>query len=636
MNTEHTISPTPVTSNSEQLAVLKQHFPHCFDKQGQFVLSRFQEVLQAHEVATTQESYKLDWLGKSYARLLANEPIRTLLSADVAHNSQAANLNSQNLLIKGDNLEVLKHLKGAYREAVKMIYIDPPYNTGSDGFVYQDDRKFTPEQLADLANVTLEEAKRILDFTQRGANSHSAWLTFMYPRLYVAKQLLRDDGVIFISIDDNEQAQLKLLCDEVFGEGNFVALFPWKKRTAKSDVPFGISQDFEWVYCYAKSNTLMGIAHERKYYQTEDYPNDGWRLSDLTKQTSADERPNSAFDMVDPKTGKNYPFNPKRTWIVSIDTFQDYYNRGKIVFPDDYEFLNISTPAYRVFESEDKAKAYKKFGSEDAIKSVSTFFPKEIGMSENGNDDIVNLFGQKIFSYPKPVTLIKYLLNIINNNDCLVLDFFAGSGTTAHAVMQLNAEDGGNRQFICVQLDEKTDPKKEAYKAGYKSIFDITQARIQKAAQKIQTDNPNYTGDLGFKLFKTVPIFEHYQQPIAQFDPNQELFDGTQLSQQDLANLLTTWQVQHNIPLSQTLNTIDLGGYTAHWFNDTLYLMAQGFDSPHLKAFIQKLDTDNSFTITKLIMFGYNINSKMQREIDEGLKNYRNKKSITLDVVVKY
>ncbi|HNC04612.1 MAG TPA: site-specific DNA-methyltransferase, partial [Agitococcus sp.] len=193
-----------------------------------------------------------------------------------------------------------------------------------------------------------------------------------------------------------------------------------------------------------------------------------------------------------------------------------------------------------------------------------------------------------------------------------------------------------NRQFICVQLDEKTDPKKEANKAGYQSIFDITQARIQKAAQKIQTDNPNYTGDLGFKLFKTVPIFDNYQQPIAQFAPNQELFDGTQLSPQDLANLLTTWQLQHNIPLSQTLNTIDLGGYTAHWFNDTLYLMAQGFDSPHLNAFIQKLDTDNSFTITKLIMFGYNINSKMQREIDEGLKNYRNKKSITLDVVVKY
>ena len=233
MNTEHTIDPTPVTSNSEQLAVLKQHFPHCFDKEGQFVLSRFEEVLQAHEVATTQESYKLDWLGKSYARLLANEPIRTLLSADVTHNSQAANLNSQNLLIQGDNLEVLKHLKGAYREAVKMIYIDPPYNTGSDGFVYQDDRKFTPEQLADLANVSLEEAKRILDFTQRGANSHSAWLTFMYPRLYVAKQLLRDDGVIFISIDDNEQAQLKLLCDEVFGEANVESLI-WNKEAEGS------------------------------------------------------------------------------------------------------------------------------------------------------------------------------------------------------------------------------------------------------------------------------------------------------------------------------------------------------------------------------------------------------------------
>ena len=248
------------------------------------------------------------------------------------------------------------------------------------------------------------------------------------------------------------------------------------------------------------------------------------------------------------------------------------------------------------------------------------------------------LEGFTVFDTPKPIKLLIRMLDLSSNTEThdVILDFFAGSGTTAHAVMQLNAEDGGNRQFICVQLDEKTDPKKEAHKAGYKSIFNITQARIQKAAQKIQSEHPNYTGDLGFKQFKTVPIFEHYQQPIAQFDPNQELFDGTQLNPQQLANLLTTWQLQHNIPLSQTLNTIDLDGYIAHWFNDTLYLMAQGFDSPHLKAFIQKLDTDSSFTITKLIMFGYNINSKMQREIDEGLKNYRNKKSITLDVVVKY
>lgn len=212
--------------------------------------------------------------------------------------------------------------------------------------------------------------------------------------------------------------------------------------------------------------------------QTDDYPNDRWRLSDLTKQTSADERPNSAFNMVDPKTGISYSYNPNRVLAVSRDTFQDYYGKGKIVFPDDYDFLNISIPAYRVFESEDKQKAIKKCGSEDAMKAVSTLLPKEVGMSEDGNKDIVSLFGGKIFSFPKPQSLIKYFINIINDKQSLILDFFAGSGTTAQAVMELNEEDGGNRQFICVQMPEALEENSEAYKSGYKTIADITKARI--------------------------------------------------------------------------------------------------------------------------------------------------------------
>jgi adenine-specific DNA-methyltransferase len=622
-------------------------------------LSRFQEVLQAHEVATTQESYKLDWLGKSYARLLANEPIRTLLSADVAHNSQAANLNSQNLLIQGDNLEVLKHLKGAYREAVKMIYIDPPYNTGSDGFVYQDDRKFTPEQLADLANVSLEEAKRILEFTQRGANSHSAWLTFMYPRLYVAKQLLRDDGVIFISIDDNEQAQLKLLCDEVFGEGNFVGELTWEKKKKGTFLSNHLTNVKESIFVFAKNlSSFNGLIGEINSEETT-YP-----CINASNNRSTRVFPRGIFSKY---KERNYQLTKGNTisvttmelkllsdlvikdgilaedliiegnWRYNQDAINEYAKKDEIYLTQDLYMRRIV--------KEDRLKMIKdlltRVGTNPDLKyqhiNTKNLFEDGWGSNEDAEEEVRILFEQKeIFSNPKPLKLIMKLIASTRFQEAIILDFFAGSGTTAHAVMQLNAEDGGNRQFICVQLDEKTDPKKEAYKAGYKSIFDITQARIQKAAQKIQSEHPNYTGNLGFKQFKTVPIFDNYQQPIAQFTPNIDLFDGTQLSPQDLANLLTTWQLQHNIPLSQTLNSIDLDGYIAHWFNDTLYLMAQGFDSPHLKAFIQKLDTDNSFTITKLIMFGYNINSKMQREIDEGLKNYRNKKSITLDVVVKY
>lgn len=324
----------------------------------------------------------------------------------------------------------------------------------------------------------------------------------IYPRLFLARNLLRNDGVIFVSIDDNEVHNLRMIMNEIFGEESFVGIFPWRKRTAKSDVPFGVSQDYEWIICYAKEKFLAGLAHERKYYHTEDFPNDGWRLSDLTKQTSAGERPNSAFDMVNPKTGKIYPFNPKRVWAVSKDTFSGYYEKGKIVFPDDYDFLKISIPAYRVFESEDKAKALKKYGSEEMIKAVSTHFQKDIGMSEDGNKEMVDLFGGKLFSFPKPSSLIKYLIQTATEDDDIVLDFFAGSGTTAHAVMELNMEDDGNRHCISIQLPEIIDESSEAYEAGYKTIADISRERIRRAGQKIREANPGKDIDTGFRAFR--------------------------------------------------------------------------------------------------------------------------------------
>ncbi|EQB2258356.1 site-specific DNA-methyltransferase, partial [Escherichia coli] len=242
------------TANSKQLAVLKTNFPQCFDKNGAFIQEKLLEIIRASNVEISKESYCLNWLGKSYARLLANLPPTTLLSEDKDHNRREENKNSQNLLIKGDNLEVLKHMVNAYSEKVKMIYIDPPYNTGSDGFAYNDDRKFTPEQLSDLAGIDLDEAKRILEFTTNGSSSHSAWLTFIYPRLYIARELLREDGVIFISIDENELNQLKTICDEIFGEANFIENIVWNKRIPKNDK--GIGNIHEYILAYAKNNEI--------------------------------------------------------------------------------------------------------------------------------------------------------------------------------------------------------------------------------------------------------------------------------------------------------------------------------------------------------------------------------------------
>ncbi|EFE2270947.1 site-specific DNA-methyltransferase, partial [Escherichia coli] len=243
------------TANSKQLAVLKANFPQCFDKNGAFIQEKLLEIIRASEVELSKESYSLNWLGKSYARLLANLPPKTLLAEDKTHNQQEENKNSQHLLIKGDNLEVLKHMVNAYAEKVKMIYIDPPYNTGKDGFVYNDDRKFTPEQLSELAGIDLDEAKRILEFTTKGSSSHSAWLTFIYPRLYIARELMKEDGTIFISIDHNEFSQLKLVCDEIFGEQNHVGDLVWKNATDNN--PSNIAVEHEYIIVYTKNKEQL-------------------------------------------------------------------------------------------------------------------------------------------------------------------------------------------------------------------------------------------------------------------------------------------------------------------------------------------------------------------------------------------
>ena len=497
--------------NAERLATLKNLYPDLFTNEGKLNITELQMLADPNSINET-EKFEFKWFGKSQAKRNAFAPTNATLVFDKARSVNPQ--NSQHIIIEGENLEVLKLLKEGYREKIKCIYIDPPYNTGKD-FVYSDN--FTQDKKAYWQdNGTVDAGVKVDSNSESYGRYHSQWLNMMFSRLLIARDLLREDGVIFISIDDNEVHHLRKLCDEVFGESCFVAQFPWRKRTAKSDVPFGVSQDFEWIICCGKTDLMVGIAHERKYYQTEDYLNDPWRLSDLTKQTSADERPNSAFDMVNPKTGKVYPFNPKRTWVVSKDTFESYYKKGKIVFPDDYAFLNITIPAYRVFESEDKAKALKKYGSENAMKAISTLLPKEVGMTEDGNADMMNLFGFVAFSFPKPVSLISYLIDIINDDEAIILDFFGGAGTTCHAVMELNKLDDGNRKSIIVQIPEQTKETSEAYKAGYKKISDITIARNQKVVEKLKTEGV----ETGFKVFKLA--MSNFPRVLFELDPKQD------------------------------------------------------------------------------------------------------------------
>lgn len=486
---------------AQKLEALRLLFPQAVetDEQGRVRINAAQIQLavdptNSAALGKEEDGYELRWVGKREAYHKSSESHQKILNP-LPSESKAWD-STGNLLIKGDNLDALKLLRQSYFGQIKLIYIDPPYNTTSDAFIYRDD--FTQKQGHVLEQLgysedALEYVKNIY-----GARTHSGWLSFMYPRLLLAKDLLRDDGVIFISIDDNEQAQLKLLCDEVFGQENFAGKFPWRKRTAKSDVPYGVSQDYEWIICYAKADFLAGQPHERNYYSTPDFPNDRWRTSDLTKQTKASDRENSAFDMVNPKNGALYKFNPKRSWSITKDTFPLYLEKQKIVFPGDYDFLNIDRPAFRVFESEDREKSLRKRGSEDLKKALSTLLPeKVVGRSEHGNKDFSALFETEFFSFPKPVNLIAHLVDACLSDDEMCLDFFAGSGTTGEAVMRLNAEDGGNRKFILVQIPQPIDAKKqkEAHEFVTKTlgkseatIFEITAERLRRAGAKIEAE----------------------------------------------------------------------------------------------------------------------------------------------------
>jgi len=617
-----------ITSNSQQIKLLKENFPQCFDKDGNFITHKMEEVVGESGIELSKESYSLNWLGKGYARLLANETPRTLLKEDREHNSKEQNRESQNLLIKGDNLEVLKHLSNAYKEAIKMIYIDPPYNTGSDGFVYNDNRKFLPEELSRLAGIELERAFRILDFTKNRENSHSAWLTFMYPRLYIARHLLREDGVIFISIDDNEQAQLKLLCDEVFGEENFVEQIIWKKRATPPN-DRNIGRLHEYILCYAKQETKIELGllprDEKsiaRYKNPDNNPRGAWVMSDLSANGKGGRiSQTTIYPIMNPKTKIEHMPSEGRCWLFNKEKMNLYIKEGRIGFRE-----KTGTPYLKRYLSEVRQGL--------TLPTILTDF----GFSSTSASELDKLFIKKgLFEYAKPTTLLKVLLNIgIINKEDFILDFFAGSGTTAHAVMQLNAEDNGDRKFITVQIPEEIDKKSEAYKAGYKTIFDITKARIEKATVKISKEYPEYKGDLGFKIYETMPMWEGYLDDIETLTDESVLFDGFRLNDEELHTLLTTWKVYDGIKLSDELDEIVLSGYMGYMGGETLYFVHTEFTTEALIKLIEKLDSDKTFEPSRIVLFGYNFNSKYQRELQEALNSYSNKKSIELDLVVRY
>ena len=334
----------------------------------------------------------------------------------------------ENLIIKGNNLIALHTLKQQFRGQVKLIYIDPPYNIDGDSFGYNDSFR------------------------------HSTWLTFMRNRLEIAQELMQTSGLLFVHIDDREMHYLKLVADEIFGRDNFIATVPRKTRTGKSDVPYKMSRDFDWMLVYtngaSKQDALFRRSISRKYYQTPDFPDDEWRLSPMTTQRTIQERPNSDFTLINPKNGQKFPVNPNRCWAVTKDTFHDYYRQGKIVFPGDYDFLNMKQPAMRIFKSEEIKKRGddfdKAYVSTDFLNRATDELLKSM-VNKKGTDEIVALFGTKVFAYPKNELLMQRIIEYTTTEGDIVLDFHLGSGTTAAVAHKMGRQYIGIEQMDYVE-----------------------------------------------------------------------------------------------------------------------------------------------------------------------------------------
>jgi adenine-specific DNA-methyltransferase len=482
--------------NIEKIEAL---FPNCItenvDKNGKPKKAINFEILKqmlSEDVIEGNEAYEFTWVGKKASIVEANRPIRKTLRPC---KEESVDWNTtENLYIEGDNLDVLKLLQESYLGAVKMIYIDPPYNTGND-FIYQDDFKISADEYEDELGVQDEEGNRMFKNNDSNGRFHSDWCSMMYSRLLLARNLLSDNGVIFISIDDNEQENLKKMCDEVFGEDNFIAQIIWERAySPKNDAKY-ISNSHDYILMYARKIESFVIGRlprtkeaNARYNNLDNDPRGPWKPGDLSVKTY---NPNTDYPITVP-SGRIVEPPTGRCWRTSKEAFEKLVEDNRIYFGVD----GNSVPQVKRFLSELKY---------DGMAPTSILFYKEVGHSQEGAKEVTKLLEAGAFDGPKPVRLMKRVLTLANlDTDSVVLDFFSGSSSMAHAVMQLNAEDGGNRKFIMVQLPEETDEKSEAYKAGYETIAEIGKERIRRAGKKIKYENPLTTQnlDIGFRVFK--------------------------------------------------------------------------------------------------------------------------------------
>ncbi|MBE6830336.1 MAG: site-specific DNA-methyltransferase [Ruminococcaceae bacterium] len=668
-----------VQPNDREIAALREYFPACFKDDGSFDIERLREFL-SDKLTVTHEGYELKFLGKNYARLLASLDTTTVIVPDEEHNAKPENSKSENIYISGDNLDGLKHLLKSYSRRVKCIYIDPPYNTGSDGFVYNDSFNFSVEELSEKLSINEEQAQRVLDLAKRGSASHSAWLMFMYPRLLLARDLLTDDGVIFISIDDNEQGNLKLLCDDVFGEENFVSQLVWEKKKKGSFLSSHIVNVKEYILVYAREKASFGGLIGEVNSDDETYPcikttnargirtikaNTPSKYREKNYTISAGERISSGnMELIyldeaiiqdgvllnDIKIDSN--------WIYSQEALDKYADHEELYITQDLYIRRMVTD-----ERSKKLKDLLLRVGKDNLSTSSFVYDADLGnngwgTNEDANDELHQLLGtQYLFDYSKPSKLISKLAQCVYGNDFIMIDFFAGSATTMQSVFQLNAADGGKRQCILVQLPENLDAK-EALLSGEEkkklqkviSFLDETGfphtldyigiERIIRAAKAIREANPLTTTelDLGFKHYTLAEPSQNTLDKLEKFDLNENTFAASGLlSEFGKATVLTTWLNHDGYGLTAKPEEIDFAGYKGYFIGKHLYLIDEHLSNEAIEAILTKFETDGSFNPENVILFGYSFLWTEREALQTNLKRLKDtEKNLRVNFDIRY
>lgn len=675
-----------ISANDREINILKEHFPSCFSKDGSFDLERFKEYI-GDKVDVKSEGYELKFLGKNYARLLVSLNTTTVIKPDETHNEKLENRDSENIYITGDNLDGLKHLLKSYAGKIKCIYIDPPYNTGSDGFIYSDRFEFTIDDLMTRLNISESQAQRTLDLAKRGAASHSAWLMFMYPRLQLARDLLADDGVIFISIDNHEQANLKLLCDDIFYEENFVDCITWNTRIPKNDNK-GIGNIHQYVLVYVRNNdvdrqflmskdgledvyellnklkdlqTPIPEAEEelKRLYRRKDYD----RGITLYNALSDDYRawgkinmswPNSdtfgpTYDILHPVTNKPTK-KPDRGWRWNKETLDSRLDYKNLIRRHDGSYV-----CGDIWFANDENTQPSSITFLDEVENM--LLRSVISLKSDGGIELERLFNEKsMFSNPKPTSLISMLIESLNDKDGIYLDFFSGSATTAHSVMLLNEKDGGNRKYILIQLPEdldspstKLDSKEKKRLEKVTAFLDsvnrphtldqIGIERIIRAAEKIREDNPNTIVDLGFKHFLLEEPTGKQLDDIIGFDCrlNQFVVSNNLVEEFGTATVLTTWLVRDGYGFSPDVRLIEFGAYTGYYIDKHLYLLDKGLDHAVIEAIVEAFDTDPAFNPENVVLFGYSFTWTQMESLETNLKRLKaTEKNLRINFDVRY